>query len=842
MALSDLGNVHHDTERLAFKFPLHQISRIHDYSPNPPVLDTCRHVQSKQALNRDRILDAAGPIAIPRRRPHTRSLTDSMAVATMIIPEDATPSSPPELTDSRSSKSSSSNSSTTPSELTGDELNHFEDIALEDVHEVAEPEIFHSSRKDIAKRPVLSVMAQRPPHPSGGGLRPQRSMGGLRDLTNVGRPQLSGPQGQPRGLIQDNTSLNLPNGKRIRRNFTSPSSPSLPTMITSGTRSRSPSPTPQTHLSTSPRALPPRRIRTHSPNQRFAPRRQSWQPSRKSIKEREAECNDDSDEELPEDAIIHNVPLSPGIGQRSATPSPERRSSTTPTSTADGEYGFKDKHTLATTTIRSREVSPHSSSEPSTSQSLPSSAIPEEHPAFFPPRTKSWNIAMSDLSKEAQELSIALETHAEEVSLSRHSSFTLGDSSRDRPDLSLHRSKTASTVELPPIRKGNIMIDPLPISKEKEAVLTRTRPSWLPPKSQKEEKRHLKEYQRMMALSAELDKRKAAKLEAAQQQLVEQRGTVERIWETYVLPSWDQAVNDPKTRELWWKGVATKARGEVWQKALGNELGLNDTSYERALTRAKAVEKEIAPLREEEAASRKESDWFKAIKRDAGTAFPELGLFQPGGPMYDSLVEVLMAYAMYRSDVGYVYGTHLPAALLLLTLPTPASTFTSLANLLNRPFPLAHLLPDPGALARAHNLVLSTLSYKLPRLHQHLTNPELDLYPEEWIDPMMRSLFCARLGVDEASRLWDVYVFEGDRVLIRAVVGCLIKLEGKLYGTREEILSVLGWPDANPATAGSGKQSSRMWDVGSEEDFMVAVREAGKVEATPSGARSPLPA
>jgi hypothetical protein len=33
---------------------------------------------------------------------------------------------------------------------------------------------------------------------------------------------------------------------------------------------------------------------------------------------------------------------------------------------------------------------------------------------------------------------------------------------------------------LPPLQKSNIMIDPLPISKEKEKVLTRTRPSWLP--------------------------------------------------------------------------------------------------------------------------------------------------------------------------------------------------------------------------------------------------------------------------------------------------------------------------------------------------------------------------
>jgi len=57
---------------------------------------------------------------------------------------------------------------------------------------------------------------------------------------------------------------------------------------------------------------------------------------------------------------------------------------------------------------------------------------------------------------------------------------------------------------LPPVQKGSPLVDPLPCSKEKEAHLSRTRPSWLPPKCQKEERRHLKEYQKMMAKIAAL--------------------------------------------------------------------------------------------------------------------------------------------------------------------------------------------------------------------------------------------------------------------------------------------------------------------------------------------------
>lgn len=117
-------------------------------------------------------------------------------------------------------------------------------------------------------------------------------------------------------------------------------------------------------------------------------------------------------------------------------------------------------------------------------------------------RTKSWNIALSELSEEAKTLTEAFETHAV-LAEQQHEEAVQSGESTARPSMErLSRAKT-STVELPPLRMNNVMIDPLPISKEKEKVLSRTRPSWLPPKSQKEEKKHLKEYQRMMELSLE---------------------------------------------------------------------------------------------------------------------------------------------------------------------------------------------------------------------------------------------------------------------------------------------------------------------------------------------------
>ena len=200
------------------------------------------------------------------------------------------------------------------------------------------------------------------------------------------------------------------------------------------------------------------------------------------------------------------------------------------------------------------------------------------------------------------------------------------------------------------------MIDPLPISKEKEAVLSRTRPSWLPPKDPSEERRHLKEYQKMMAQSLEAERRR----ETAKRVRSECRDTAAdslmQLWEKDILPRWNDAIRERRTRELWWRGIASRSRGPVWSRAIGNELGLTETSFKAALGRAREAEaKAKAGLGGTEDA--RCMTWFAAILKDVQeNTWQDLRIFQEGAPLHQSLVDVLSAYAMYRSDIGYVPG------------------------------------------------------------------------------------------------------------------------------------------------------------------------------------------
>lgn len=275
----------------------------------------------------------------------------------------------------------------------------------------------------------------------------------------------------------------------------------------------------------------------------------------------------------------------------------------------------------------------------------------------FKPRAKSWTAALSELSEEAKALTEALEAHDDEE-MTRQS-FNGSYRPGERPS-----RVQSSLAELPPLRRTEILIDPLPISKEKEAVLSRTRPSWLPPKNPAEEKRHLKEYQKMMSLAMEADRKKEVEKKTKSACRDDTASSLLRIWEEHVLPNWDHVVGQKRTRELWWRGIAPRSRGDVWAKAIGNNLSLSDSSYTAALRRAHALETTISRGSQLGPEEERKKAWLHIIDADVVNTYPELRIFQPDGPLHGALSDVLKAYAMYRSDIGYIHGTSVSLILL----------------------------------------------------------------------------------------------------------------------------------------------------------------------------------
>ncbi|OAX81737.1 hypothetical protein ACJ72_03916 [Emergomyces africanus] len=710
--------------------------------------------------------------------------TVSVSVAPAPAPA---PDSPPELSGSKSSQSSKSSKSSSfhssqhsvPDGILED-ISNFEDIGLE---EYVDPR--HFAQDKFTLRPHRRISS---------GIVPRTTLMATttRDLTSsTSRKQYPKLHGQVQGALEAMQSLGPPQSRSAsRRAISSQSTPSLQLGPSSRQRSRSPSP------AALPTPLPPASSITPLPSKpRLGISRSFTQPvaqqrPRKTIEELENEYHD-SDEELPEDATLWNVPISPRPPQErpgGRGTSPDRRS--------PGPRPIPLSHSTPT-----RPKLPRASSlGPSRTQPTPRSL-----------RVNSWNLVMSELSEEAKILTEALEFHADAAVQAREERPHQSGKSSTRSSSEHGKRESNAMIQLPPLQKSNIMIDPLPISKEKEKVLSRTRPSWLPPKDPKEEKKHLLEYKRMMALSREADKRKAAQAASAQCKKDDTRKMLQRIWDDYVFPDWDRVISEHRTRELWWRGITPRSRGAVWQRALGNELALTEDSYVKALERANHIQSKKIDNASE--TNKRMKEWFAAIRRDASTAFPDLNLFGEDGPLREHLVNVLDAYSMYRSDVGYLYGIHTIAALLLLNLPTPAAVFQTLANALNKPLPLAFITADPGATSRAYSLASTTLRLKYPRVSNHLYE-NMYLTDEQIWGPMFQTLLTNGLDLERLSRVWDCWVFEGDRIIIRAavtIVGCLeTTLLNILPGDegQKTVMRILGWGSKHVERVGRGANSN----------------------------------
>lgn len=95
----------------------------------------------------------------------------------------------------------------------------------------------------------------------------------------------------------------------------------------------------------------------------------------------------------------------------------------------------------------------------------------------------------------------------------------------------------------------------------------------------------------------------------------------------------------------------------------------------------------------------------------------------------------------------------------------------------------------------------------LDSLHGYFTN-KLRLHPSAYLDRMFRSLFAVHMPLEVLSRVWDIYAFEGDIILLRAAVAVLWQLEPRLYVDREEVLRTL-----------TGEE----WDLGKEDVFIKKV-------------------
>ena len=328
-------------------------------------------------------------------------------------------------------------------------------------------------------------------------------------------------------------------------------------------------------------------------------------------------------------------------------------------------------------------------------------------------------------------------------------------------------------------------------------LILHERPKGTPERSQKEQKKRLREYEKMVEASRKRDLEKTINTREKQEQRDQEQEELQKLWFEQILPQWsEKLIHSKRVQDAWWRGLPPKVRGEVWKLCVPNDLNVTEDLYGIFLEHAKKklqihdsvfsqkVESDTdVPLHLLQTLKGRE-DTLESIKYDIARTFPTLAIFNEGGPYYDLLHNLLGAYTCFRPDIGYVQGMSYIAAVLILNLDE-YDAFMCLANLLNRPILQSFFRVDD----RRMNIFFlgfdKLLATFFPKIAEKLNNIEMtsNFYMLDWVF----TLFSKPFDIDVACRLWDVFFRDGELFIYRTALGILRMLQNELISLNEFI-------------------------------------------------------
>lgn len=236
-------------------------------------------------------------------------------------------------------------------------------------------------------------------------------------------------------------------------------------------------------------------------------------------------------------------------------------------------------------------------------------------------------------------------------------------------------------------------------------------------------------------------------------------------------------------------GVPRDLRGEVWQAFVGVRARRLEIYYLDLLDpesdTGDGQEHDGSSLAEENKRPSKESIHMpeklrKQIEKDLPRTFP-------GHPALDergrnSLRRLLIAYARHNPDVGYCQAMNFFAGILLLMMPEE-NAFWALVGLIDEYFDGCY--SQEMIESQVDQLVFEELvRERFPKLVNHLDYLGMQV---AWISgPWFLSIFVNVLPWESVLRVWDVLLFEGNRVMIFRTALALMELYGPAVVTTKD--------------------------------------------------------
>ncbi|EKM54442.1 uncharacterized protein PHACADRAFT_96833 [Phanerochaete carnosa HHB-10118-sp] len=214
------------------------------------------------------------------------------------------------------------------------------------------------------------------------------------------------------------------------------------------------------------------------------------------------------------------------------------------------------------------------------------------------------------------------------------------------------------------------------------------------------------------------------------------------------------------------KGIPKSLRGMIWQLMSASKDPELEQTYLKLL-------KESSPHE-------------KAISRDLGRTFPHHAFFTDGhGIGQENLFNVLKAYSLYDTEVGYCQGLPFVAAILLLNMPDEEA-FCLLVRLMHSYDLRGHFLPEmPKLQQRMFDRLVEEV---LPVLHVHFIRQGIksSMYCSQWF----LTMFSYKFPLDVVFRIYDNVLASGVEALFSFSLCLLYKNEEALLNVKFDQLLV----------------------------------------------------
>ncbi|KAK6942875.1 Rab-GTPase-TBC domain [Dillenia turbinata] len=236
-------------------------------------------------------------------------------------------------------------------------------------------------------------------------------------------------------------------------------------------------------------------------------------------------------------------------------------------------------------------------------------------------------------------------------------------------------------------------------------------------------------------------------------------------------------------------GVPREIRGEVWQAFVGVKVRRVEKYYQDLLASEtpagdiRGHNDSLPPNGRKQSNSKKAGvpeKWKRQIEKDLPRTFPGHPALDEDGR--DSLRRLLLAYARHNPSVGYCQAMNFFAGLLLLFMPEE-NAFWTLVGIIDDYFEGCY--SEDMIESQVDQLVFEELMReRFPKLVNHLDYLGVQV---AWISgSWFLSIFVNMLPWESVLRVWDVLLFEGNRVMLFRTALALMELYGPALITTKD--------------------------------------------------------